>query len=644
MQKILFLFSLIILTVVVNAQKIFPNAIGFGTNSRGAYGGSTPPVVLTVNSLANSSVKTGAYSGSLEWCCSQNYPRIVVFAVSGVIDYTPKVGYHFINIKNPYISIYGQTSLGNGITLMGCELYVNTHDVLVQHLKIRQNEHVSLMEYRCVGVLGDSYNVVIDHCSLAFANDEDVTIVADRDITISNCLIAYPLVESIHLENNAPARHGFPSIDKANTNIAYIGNIQAFGIARHPFSDNGKCVIMNNFHWAVRNNNVSGPTIFNGMQQVQKYVIKGNKFLHSSPSSWTWYTAQIQGNVFPQTKIYLEDNISNMSINNPSFTEAQCVYNGSDCELTTTCPIDTTEFPSLTNAANVEEYLYANVGAFYWDRDYIDKVVIDNLKARDDKFINSPAPLPAQVWDFGGKIGRDLSSGYNFAANNVEFTVNGTTLRLTQNLDSQAKVIEALRSQLPEGVVVMDHPHRDCYFLMMKTTEVGSSARLTIGGDATVFGFENGTYVGTDGIGGYPNFSPTSHDLTADLGMPADAMIDSDGDGYTDFEEWVYEKSWLTTMGYKSTPLNNHDDNEANAFVIYPNPTTGKATIKFNKEPSTDIKLTVYNSAGSAVITKKYEPRALLQIDMENEPVGSLFVELIYENKKIIKKLVKYQN
>lgn len=533
-------------SLTTNAQKIFPEAIGFGTNSRGAYGDSIAPVVLTVNSLSASSEQTGTYSGSFEWCCTRDYPRIIVFSVSGVIDYTQTNSNH-INIANPYINIYGQTALGNGITLLGCELYVNTHDVLIQHLKVRQSEHIyALKEYRCIGILNNASNVVVDHCSFTFANDEIVTIwKADKDITVSNCIIAYPLVESTHMEGTAPALHGFCTLDNANSNIAYIGNIVAFGINRHPITDNTKCLLLNNFHYAVRQNNVAGPTINNGRGRMQEYIIKGNKFIHSSTASWTWYAGQIQSSVLPESKIYFEDNISNMSLNNPLFSEEQCVTNASNCVLQTTCPFDTIDFPSLTSTANVENYVYANAGAFYWNRDYIDEVVIANLKARDNKFINSPAPMAARVYDFGGKIGGDMSAGYNFQSNNVMFTVNGDTVLLTKDMKTQAEVIEAISEQLPVGFEIIDHPHKNCAYLILQSKATGSTASITIEGDATVLGFANGIYYGTDGIGGYPNFSPATHDLSSDLNMPKSSVTDSDSDGYTDLEEWVHDMNWL---------------------------------------------------------------------------------------------------
>ena len=77
-------------------------------------------------------------SGSLRYALEAKGPRIVVFRVAGTI-----VLQSAIRVKNPYMTIAGQTAPGGGITLRNdsantsAPLIINTHDVVVRYLRSR---------------------------------------------------------------------------------------------------------------------------------------------------------------------------------------------------------------------------------------------------------------------------------------------------------------------------------------------------------------------------------------------------------------------------------------------------------------------------------------------------------------------------
>ena len=75
--------------------------------------------------------------GSLRAALEAVGPRVVVFEVSGNIDFTP---FGTLNIRHPYVTVAGQTAPSPGITLKGCEFNIGTHDVLLQHIRIRTGE------------------------------------------------------------------------------------------------------------------------------------------------------------------------------------------------------------------------------------------------------------------------------------------------------------------------------------------------------------------------------------------------------------------------------------------------------------------------------------------------------------------------
>ena len=160
----------------------FPGAEGWGAQSVGGRGGQ----VFEVTTLEDN------VPGSLRHCAEKlSGPRTCVFRVAGIINLIGS-----IRIKNPYITIVGQTAPGDGITLMGGGFLISTHNVIIRYIHYRggSNSIVTLRPWR------NSHDIIIDHCSASGGqddifdihwNDSDTTPDPDlRNITVQNCLIA----------------------------------------------------------------------------------------------------------------------------------------------------------------------------------------------------------------------------------------------------------------------------------------------------------------------------------------------------------------------------------------------------------------------------------------------------------------------
>lgn len=181
-------------TVVVNTQygnvdmgalKAFPGAKGFGQNTIGGRGGR----VIHVTNLNEDG------PGSLVEAIHASGPRIIVFDVAGEINWTSEHA-----ITDPYCTIAGQTAPSPGITIRGGALRISASEVIVRFLRIRpgnsvENDAVRILNRKSNTVLE---NVIIDHVSMGWANDEIFAIGGNssgavnapvRNVTLQNSII-----------------------------------------------------------------------------------------------------------------------------------------------------------------------------------------------------------------------------------------------------------------------------------------------------------------------------------------------------------------------------------------------------------------------------------------------------------------------
>jgi pectate lyase len=106
-----------------------------------------------------------------------------VFDVSGVIEGP-------VEVKHGQLTIAGQTAPG-GITVAGGLVCDNVYDpndcndLVIRHVRFRKGAPDSLR-------IGGAHDVIIDHCSMAAADDENLELTRSRDVTIQRSIIAEP--------------------------------------------------------------------------------------------------------------------------------------------------------------------------------------------------------------------------------------------------------------------------------------------------------------------------------------------------------------------------------------------------------------------------------------------------------------------
>ncbi|MDR2805529.1 MAG: pectate lyase [Dysgonamonadaceae bacterium] len=164
----------------------FPGAEGWGANTPGGRNGT----VLEVTNLNDNG------PGSLREAIENPHPRIIIFKVSGTIELQS-----MLEITAPFLTLAGQTAPGDGICLKNFPLHiVNTHDIVVRFLRIRPGIASGLKGSELDGIeVRNASNVMIDHCTVNWTNDEAVNNWHKSSfVTIQWCIIAEPLHQSVH--------------------------------------------------------------------------------------------------------------------------------------------------------------------------------------------------------------------------------------------------------------------------------------------------------------------------------------------------------------------------------------------------------------------------------------------------------------
>lgn len=225
----------------------FPGAEGGGMFSFGGRGGK----VITVTNLNDSG------PGSFREACETGGARIIVFNVSGIIRLkTP------IIVRAPYITIAGQTAPGDGVCVAGESFWVDTHDVVVRHMRFRRGE--TNVWHRDDSFGGNPVgNIMIDHCSCEWGLDENISFYRHMydpsEGQYKTTAEKLPTV-NVTIQNTISAKaldtynHAFGST-LGGENCAFMRNLWASNSGRNPsIGWNGVFNFVNNvvFNWVHR--------------------------------------------------------------------------------------------------------------------------------------------------------------------------------------------------------------------------------------------------------------------------------------------------------------------------------------------------------------------------------------------------------
>jgi hypothetical protein len=362
---------------------VFPGAEGFGIDTPAGRGGR----VIRVTTLADDG------PGSLREALLTPGARVIVFEVGGTIWSTRNWDIH-----DPHVTIAGQTAPSPGITLAGGSLVIGTHDVLVQHLRVRpgdREEGPYFSDRDSFKILGTSlttapdrvaYNVVVDHCSLSWSTDENLSLWHPNvyDVTIRHCIIAEALKATAYREE--PGHSMNLLVGDHVKRVSIIGNLLAHGWERNPqASGDTSSVIVNN-------------VIYNGGQraiQFQDYSdsgpllasVVGNVIVPGPDSLPGGTRIDLYDNLSPGTLIYLEDNEALGRTDDP-WSVAR-IWAGINFNPRASEPPLWPEILTVRPSKEVLAWVLANAGARPWDRDAVDQRIISDVLDGTGRIIDS---------------------------------------------------------------------------------------------------------------------------------------------------------------------------------------------------------------------------------------------------------------
>lgn len=352
----------------------FPGAEGFGATTPGGRGGK----VLFVTNLND------AGPGTLRAAVDAEGPRIVIFRLSGLISLaTPIV------VKNPYLTIAGQTAPGDGVCLRNFTFNIATHDVVVRYLRSRLGD-LSGQEADSITLLSGAHEVVLDHCSATWSIDESLSLAGNvSNVTVQWCLIGNALNHSKHAKGD----HGYGSLSRANGPVTWHHNLWAHNNSRNPrLGDNYGRPPFPTFD--VRNNVMYDyGEICSGLTQGVLKVNYVANYIRPGPSSKA--RTPIRVGAPSELSFYIRDNVfegnAALTTDNSQFFDPVIIDGKRQVETVA----QSFAAPAVQTSSAKDAYVavLATVGASLPRRDSVDAQIINEVRRGKGSMIDSQAQV-----------------------------------------------------------------------------------------------------------------------------------------------------------------------------------------------------------------------------------------------------------
>jgi len=365
--------------VVEEGLPVFPGAEGFGTRTRAGRGGK----VFVVDSLEDSG------PGTLRAALLDESPKTIVFRVGGIIELKS-----LLFVAHPFVTIAGQTAPGDGVVLKNFGIVVTTNDVLIQSIRVRPGNQGAIRPDHndAIAILGPtggakgSFNVVLDHVSASWGEDETVsTWFAPHDITLSWSIVSEALNRSRHPKRTHSA--GLLVGDHSE-HVSVHHNLLAHNDFRNPL------IISGGTHDFV--NNVVydwGSLVTEIVDDAPMWVNVIGNWYRPGPSSRTPYEILINPSGKKQLpKVYVSGNVKWGEASAPADDWTRVHYgwsNGSSAKYRAAERFPTAAITAL-DAQDAMTLVLENGGAIAPRRDSIDQRVVTDVRNGTGAIIDTP--------------------------------------------------------------------------------------------------------------------------------------------------------------------------------------------------------------------------------------------------------------
>jgi hypothetical protein len=338
--------------------------LGFGATTPGGRGGQ----ILRVTNLNDGG------AGSLRAALTASGARTVICEVSGTIALASK-----ISISSPNLTFAGQTCPAPGLTLRRYGISIRTHDVLIQHLRVRVGNESSAGNNDAMEILGPGgYNVVIDHTSLSWGTDENFSTwyAGAHDITLSNSIVSENLGS------------GGILIGDSTKNVAVIRDLTVSNKDRHPYIKGATTSLVAN---SVFYNYLNYPATYLSDPEVagpQQAGAVGNRYLPGPNSNQTGRPLYIAATNRAGVKLYVADNALGRTAGAPgdAWSLVSNSYGGS--AVAGAAPVWPSGFAALP-VGQVYGAVVPNVGMCPNWRDAVDQRIVGDVQNGTGRMISS---------------------------------------------------------------------------------------------------------------------------------------------------------------------------------------------------------------------------------------------------------------
>ena len=373
-------------------------AMGWAAGTPGGKGGRT----LRVTTLASDG------PGSFREAAMAKGARTIVFDVAGVID----LARHSIKIREPYLTVAGETAPSPGVTFIRGGVAIETHDVIMRHLRVRAGRDGAPARsgWEVDGITcWRAADVIIDHCSISWATDENLSasgprfeggedVAAWREgtshrITFSNNIVAEGLSNASHVKGE----HSKGSLIHDNaTQVLIVGNLYAHNRERNQlFKGGAHAVSVNNLiydpgtramHYALNASEWMGHAWQTGQLALVGNVVRGGR---STDPHLPFLIVEGQGDL----DLYAHDNLATYADGLPMpATRVLPTQPLPTIRPQRTPPLWPEGFKAIP-ARQVEARVLAQAGARPWDRDSVDVRLVDQVRKGTGAVIDDEADV-----------------------------------------------------------------------------------------------------------------------------------------------------------------------------------------------------------------------------------------------------------